>query len=140
MRIIAALATAVVIVLATAGCAAPSSSGLDPAGDPPPGVEPASLALLLVNGQAPSGPTTTLAMPVGDVEDVPWAQYLEASKRVGLDFSAAEGRAATLYRTPVTASNPDAAAFVLVVDGRVAGAWLDPGGGSSGVVAINERR
>jgi hypothetical protein len=129
-----------VLALALVACGGATSSPAASAGTvPAPGVDPRVAALILANGQEPTGPTTFTEVVIGDLRDAPWAQYLEVSRRVGLDFTAGAGRSATLARTPLRGRFPDAALFVLLQDGRVAGAWVSAGGDVGGVLPITER-
>jgi hypothetical protein len=132
VRHVAALALAFVLV--ACGTTTPSD---DPTSGVPAGIDELSAPLLLTNGLTPIGPTQARAVVVGDMADAPWLQYLEVSKAIGLDFGALEGRPAQLRMTPIRGREPDAAAYVLVVDGRAVGAWIGPGGTTSGVLPLN---
>jgi hypothetical protein len=137
----ATLVLASVVALAGAACTSPGTASPGVASPSPvaPGVDPVALEVLLANGHTATGATTGTPVLVGDVREVPWALYLEVSRQAGLDFTAAQGRPGTLLRTPIRGSEPDSQSFVLVVDGRVAGAWIGPGGSSSGVLPIDAR-
>jgi hypothetical protein len=135
MPLVAALL--LVVALAVAGC-----GGADSGQRPTPGlatVDPVTLELLEAHGLRPAGATASSQVTVGDLEDLPWALYLEVSRSIGLDFSPLEGQLAELRSTRIERTNPDAAVYVLVHEGRPAGAWLDPGGSSSGVLSLSDR-
>jgi len=102
-------------------------------------VDPISRALLDAYGQAPAGATIVSQVTVGDTAELPWALYLEVSRLVGLDFAALEGAGAELRETPVAGWAPDARAYVLVRAGEAIGAWIGPGGNSSGVLPLSAR-
>jgi len=135
-NVVVGLGLVLVLVACDSATRTPGPSGPTDVGT---GVDPRVAALILANGQEPTGPTTLMEVVVGDLRDAPWAQYLEVSRGVGLDFSAAAGRTATLARTPVRGRFADAAMFVLLVEGRVAGAWIGAGGDVSGVLPITRR-
>ncbi len=79
-----------------------------------------------------------MAVEVGDLAQPPWLLYLEVSRAIGLDFGALEGRSGELLITPVAAAEADAILVVLLVEGRPVGAWIGPGGSSSGVLALDQ--
>jgi hypothetical protein len=76
---------------------------------------------------------------VGDLGEQPWSLYLEVSREAGLDFEALEGRAAELLITPIAGPAADTTLVVLLVEGQAVGAWISPGGTSSGVLPVGKR-
>jgi hypothetical protein len=135
MRLVTALP--LVVALVVAGCA-----GADSGQRPTPDfvtVDPVTLELLEAHGLRPAGPTAARQVTVDDPRDLPWALYLEVSRSIGLDFTSLEGQVAELRATRIVGSNPDAAVYVLVHGGRAVGAWVDPGGSSSGVLSLADR-
>ena len=106
---------------------------------PGPGVDIVSRALLEAHGQRATGPTAVSIVTIGNDAEQPWSLYLEVSKEVGLDFSALAGAGAELRVTPIAGWADDGAAYVLVRSGTVIGAWIGPGGTTSGVLPITAR-
>jgi hypothetical protein len=129
------LVLALGVALAACGEAAPA----EPATPDFVTVDPVTMELLEVHGLRPAGATASRQVAVGEVDELPWALYLEVSRSIGLDFAALEGEAAELRATRIVGSNPDAAVYVLVHGGRAVGAWVDPGGSSSGVLSLADR-
>jgi hypothetical protein len=115
-----------VITVVAMGCAPPAVVAVDPVSAP----------LLADHGVRAVGATTIAPTTVGDVAEQPWSLYLEVSKASGLDFTDEVGVTAELRRTPIDGDEADAAAFILVRDGRAIGAWLSPGGTTSGVLPL----
>ncbi len=101
-------------------------------------MDPLTAPLLVEHGLTATGASASTLMEVGDPAEQPWSLYLEASRSAGLDFADQAGMVAELRRTPIAGAAADAAVFVLVHDGRVIGAWLSPGGTSSGVRSLAE--
>jgi hypothetical protein len=129
--LLAVLAMAATLVACTSAPTGTSETGA--------AVDAISAPLLAANGQVPTGPTSGQPITVGDPAEHPWLLYLEASRAVGLDFAGLVGRSGELRVTPIRGAAPDAAAYVLVVDGVAVGAWVGPGGSSSGVLPISQR-
>jgi hypothetical protein len=123
------LALVVVVLLAACG---PGAASVQP---PIADVDPLAAAVLAEYGHRPTGATTRLDTVVSVAENG-WPLYLEVSREVGLDFAPLAGRQGVLLKTPIEGSAPDAALLVLVVEGRPAGAWISPGGTSSGVLPV----
>jgi hypothetical protein len=130
------LVAAILLAVSMAACGAAVPSAV-PASEAAAGIDALSTQLFVTNGVTPIGATERRPIVVGDVADIPWLQYLEVSRQVGLDFAGLVGRAGELRVTPIRGRQPDATAYVLVIDGRPVGAWMDAGGGSSGVVPLN---
>lgn len=120
----------------TASSASPSVTATPAASAPDPGVDAVSQALLETHGLRATGPTKVNIVTIGKLAEQPWSLYLEVSKAANLDFSALEGAGAELRITPVAGWADDGAAYVLVRSGTVVGAWIGPGGTSSGVLPI----
>jgi hypothetical protein len=102
-------------------------------------VDPAAAPFLEPFGHRAAGPSRREPVEVGNAGEQPWSLYLEVSRAVGLDFSTLQGRTGELVRTPVAGDAADAELIVLVVGGRAVGAWISPGGGSSGVLPVSAR-
>jgi hypothetical protein len=129
-----AAAAVVLALLAVAGCGprpAPLLASIE--------VDPAAAAMIARYGHRSTGPTRRAAVEIADLRGQPWALYLEASRAVGLDFSALEGETGELLITPIAASESDAVLVVLLVGGQPAGAWIGPGGTTSGVLPLDAR-
>jgi len=134
----------VVLILVTVGACAPGpaspSTASAPRDNPIAGVEPATAAVMRQYGHAPAGPTRVVPLDaIGDIREQPWSLYLEVSRQVGLDFGALRGAAGALEMTPLDEWPADAVLVVLRVDGRPVGAWIGPGGNSSGVLPADAR-
>ncbi len=99
------------VLLIAAGCGSAS-------------VAPASAQVLEQYGLTPTGPTVTDTIEIGDIQQPPWALYLEVSREIGLDFSDLSGATAELQATPIVGGRTGASTHVLVVDGVARGAWL----------------
>ncbi len=98
---------------------------------------PLSRKLLAEHEIVAAGSTTTQAVRIATDVDA-WPLYLEVSRRSGLDFRPHVGRTAELRTTPVQAPIPGESGHVLVLGGRVVGAWLS-GEGMSGVLSLAEQ-
>ena len=135
MRLRAALTAAAMAVAATAalvGCASPT---VPPAATP--SVDPLSSRLLADYDLRASGATTAMSIEIGDVDDIPWLLYREASQRIGLDFAGLGGRSAELRTTPIEGRAPGMRLHVLVGDGSVLGAWLSADEMAPGIFALD---
>jgi hypothetical protein len=136
------VALATLLALAPGGCSATppgSATGTDlPASaDPFAQLDPATADLMREHGHRPAGTSRQLPITVGDLQDHPWLLYLEVSRQAGLDFGALEGSSGELTITPIIGPAADTELVVLRVGGRAVGAWISPGGSSSGVLPVN---
>lgn len=81
-----------------------------------------SSALLGKHDITPIGPTVVETIEIGDVRDPSWELNLEASQRIGLDFSDLSGASGELHTTPVAGDfGGGMRAHVLVFNGTVQG-------------------
>lgn len=103
-------------------------------------VDPLTAQLLQRYGLVARGPTTTLSTVVGALDEVPWNQYLEASRKIGLGHDWQPGTDAGLRQTPLAsvAGINGGRVHVLISDGRLAGAWLSDDVTVPGLYALSE--
>jgi hypothetical protein len=103
-------------------------------------VDPITAQLLQRYGLVARGPTTTLSIPIGALDEVPWDQYLEASRRIGLGHDWHSATDADLRQTPVASVGGinGGRVHVLISDGRLAGAWLSDDVSVPGLYALSE--
>lgn len=81
----------------------------------------------------------TQQIEVGEFEDEqePWELYLEASRRIGFDFTEHFGEPAEVRSTPIEGGAPGMRLHVLVLKGgRTIGAWLSSDDDATGGSAI----
>ena len=97
-----------------------------------------SAPLLERHGLRPTGATAVAPVEIGDPGDLPWVLYQEASAQVGLGEGWLAGTAGELRTTPVQGSVPGIRAHVLVVGGRVIGAWLSHPSAAPGIYPLSE--
>jgi len=100
------------------------------------GVDPATAALLDEHDLRAAGPTSTAAIEIGPVQEVPWLLYREASHEIGLDFPDLSGTTAELRTTPL--ENDALRVHVLVANGVAVGAWLSAEDLAPGIFALTD--
>jgi hypothetical protein len=126
---------AALAIAAAIGLAACASTEVPP--EATPSVDPLSSRLLADHGLVPTGATTSMTIEIGDVDDIPWLLYREASQRIGLDFAGLTGRTAELRTTPIDARAPGMRLHVLVGEGTVLGAWLSADEMAPGIFSLD---
>ena len=132
------LLAALLLVIATlVGCGTPTVPSPSVA-VAPPGVDPETVALLATHGLTPAGPTDVQDLPIGDPAEQPWSLYLEVSRAIGLDFSAAAGQGAQLRSTPVVHPSGELRVHVLVREGVPIGAWLSHASSTPGIYPLTD--
>jgi hypothetical protein len=129
---LAAAAVALAAAIWLAGCA---STEVPPTATP--SVDPLTGRLLADHGLVATGATTSMAIGIGDVDDIPWLLYREASQRIGLDFAGLTGRTAELRTTPIDGRASGMRLHVLVGDGSVLGAWLSADEMAPGIFSLD---
>jgi hypothetical protein len=103
-------------------------------------VDPLTAQLLQRFALVAREPTTTLSVRIGALDEVPWSQYLEASRKIGLGHAWQPGKDAELRQTPLAsvAGINGGRVHVLITDGRVAGAWMSDDVTVPGLYALSE--
>ncbi len=89
-------------------------------------VDPLTAQLLRRYGLVPRGPTTTMNVRIGELDELPWALYLEASREIGLGRGWRPDTEAELRQTPVVSvvGINGGGVTVLITDAGLAGAWM----------------
>jgi hypothetical protein len=106
--------------------------------DGPAAADGLSAPLFERHSLRPTGATVAAPVEIGDPGDIPWLLYQEASARIGLGDGWLAGTAGELRTTPVQGSIPGIRAHVLVVGGRVIGAWLSHPSEAPGIYPLSE--
>jgi hypothetical protein len=102
-------------------------------------VDPVTAHLLRRYGLVPRGPTTTMNVRLGELDELPWALYLEASREIGLGRGWRPDTAAKLRQTPVVsvAGVNGGRVHVLITDAGLAGAWMSDDATVPGLHALS---
>lgn len=75
-----------------------------------------------------------------ELDEVPFKLYLDASQKIGLDFTPWAGEDLELHRYRLqerTSYNTSVDGYVLVADNQVVGAWLSLYGSAPGILALD---
>jgi hypothetical protein len=75
-----------------------------------------------------------------ELDEVPFKLYLDASQKIGLDFTPWAGENLELYRYRLqerTSYNTSVDGYILVADNQVVGAWLSLYGAAPGILALD---
>lgn len=111
-------------------------------------VDPLSSELLRRYGLDPAGPTQLSSVRIGRPTEQPWHLYLEASRKIGLDFASLAGTNVQMRTTPVIGNlgpqhecvgcSKGGRVHVLVAGERVVGAYLSDRVTVPGIYALSD--